>query len=172
MVRPEQYVKIVLIGAGGVGKSTIAKRLVSDAVIPTEMTVGMDIQSWVISNENHACFVKVSLFDLGGQSQFRFFQEPLIRGAHIVLLVVDVSDFNTFIELNESWLPMVSTIPRSRWILIGNKVDKLNENDCSDVIELAEKLGIRHVCVSATTGYNFDVLRDEIFKALFAPLQL
>ncbi len=159
LIRPT--IKIALVGPGGVGKSTIAKRLVSGNYLPTEMTVGLNIESWSFMDSTNECVVKATLFDLGGQPQFRFFQESLIKGADFVLIVVDLSDFDTFRILDE-WISLISFIPRDRWLLIGNKIDKVDDSVSEDIVELATSLGVRYVLVSAMTGYNFDKLKHEL----------
>jgi small GTP-binding protein len=152
-----QTVKIALLGAGGVGKSTIASRLVTGSYIDQKMTVGLDVESWCLKDGNGDCFVRASLFDLGGQEQFRFFQEEFLKGSSLILIVFDVSRFRTFFDIDE-WLQMIQEIPRNRCILVGNKIDEGVNVPEEEIQSKSNEIGIRHVLISTKTGKNFDEL--------------
>ncbi|NWF94800.1 MAG: GTP-binding protein [Candidatus Thorarchaeota archaeon] len=159
--RSVQYVKVVFVGPGGAGKSTIARRLITGGFVNTDMTVGMDVESWSLLDTSKNVTLGVSISDLGGQNQFRFFQPGLIRGAKAAVLVVDLERFDTVISLDE-WLAMLESIPRNRWILVGNKVDRATECACEEVAKKAEDLTIRYVIISAKEGTNFEALEAEL----------
>jgi small GTP-binding protein len=160
-----QTVKIALIGAGGVGKSTIASRLVTGSYINKTMTVGLDVESWNLQDCNGDCLIRASLFDLGGQEQFRFFQEELLKGSLLVLVVFDVSRFPTFLDIDD-WLNMIQEIPKDRCLLIGNKVDEGISVPEEFIQNRSNELGINYILISTKTGKNFDQLVDYLQKAL------
>lgn len=157
--------KIVLVGAGGVGKSCISSRIVTGDFIDQSMTIGMNVDSWTIVEEDDNAVIKASVFDMGGQSQFRSFQEGLVTGADALLVVFDMTSFESLMQIDE-WLPLVETIPRDRWILIGNKIDDETAMDEEELIQKANELGVKHIQVSAKTGENFDKLELMVEKIL------
>lgn len=58
-------VKLAVLGAGAVGKSTLIARLVSGDFIETSMTVGFDVDTWKVAvNATHE--LQVCMFDFGG----------------------------------------------------------------------------------------------------------
>lgn len=153
--------KIVMVGAGGVGKSTIASRLVTGTFVNRSMTIGLDVESWTLVDEEGQVSAKASIFDLGGQEQFRFFQERFVAGASIVLIVFDVTRFMTIVAIDE-WLPMIDSLPRDRWILVGNKTDEGSTISTEEIEKKGRVLRIPFILVSAKTGENFEKLAEMV----------
>ncbi|MFW9909587.1 MAG: Rab family GTPase [Candidatus Thorarchaeota archaeon] len=149
--------KIVIIGAGGCGKSSIASRLATGAFVDHKMTIGLGVDTWKSIDDENELEIHASLFDLGGQEHFRFFQEGFVTGAQVLLLIFDVNRFKTLFDLDE-WIPIVEQIPRDRWILVGNKIDQPSFVTENDIKEKAESWGIPYVTISAKTGQNFEKL--------------
>jgi small GTP-binding protein len=154
-----------MIGSGGCGKSTIASRLVTGSFLDQTMTRGLDVDTWSIVGRENDARITAAIFDLGGQEHFRFLHEDLAQGAHMVLLVFDVSRFKTMMEIDE-WLGMIEHIPRDKWILVGNKTDLEATIEESDIKAKAEELGIRYVLVSTKTGDNFEDLANSVKQIL------
>ncbi len=154
--------KIVLVGAGGVGKTATAYRLANGAFQETAMTIGLDITTWTISDLDSSGQIKIAAFDLGGQKQFRSFQDAFIIGAECVLILIDMSRFTTVAAVDE-WMHIVQHIPREKWLLVGNKADVASITE-EDVKIKAQELGVPYVIVSAKTGLNFDRLSQEITR--------
>jgi small GTP-binding protein len=158
-------VKVAMVGAGGCGKSTIATRLVTGSYLDQTMTRGLDIDTWSIVDGEQDASITAAIFDLGGQERFRFLHEDLASGAHMVMLVFDLSRFKTMIEIDE-WVEMINHIPRERWILVGNKSDLNGSVEESEIRAKAEELGIRYVLVSTKTGDNFEELSSSVKQIL------
>ncbi|MFW9814255.1 MAG: GTP-binding protein [Candidatus Thorarchaeota archaeon] len=151
-------VKLAVIGSGGAGKSTLITRLSTGIYVDRKMTVGIDIETWtIVPNDSGA--IRVSCFDFGGQKQFRFFQGSLMIGANLLLIVVDCSNFHSFLEIHD-WLPMAEHIPNERKVLVGTKIDQPCVVTEEDISEMAEKLGVQFVMVSSKTGENLDELTE------------
>ncbi|MFX1294687.1 MAG: ADP-ribosylation factor-like protein [Promethearchaeota archaeon] len=76
--------KVAVIGLPGVGKSTLVKML-SGQNIPSDYipTVALDFGNVQIGS------FKISLWDLGGQDQFRFLYDSFLPGTHTILIVTD-----------------------------------------------------------------------------------
>ena len=150
-----------MVGSGGAGKTTIASRLVTGVFVETMMTVGVNIETWSIMNEDTGGTVKAAVFDLGGQKQFRFFQASLLCGTEAVLIVVDMTRMQSFIEIDQ-WIPLILHVPKDRWILVGNKADQKCVVLEEDIRTKADSLAIPYVLVSAKTGDGFDVLSRKL----------
>ncbi|MHA1576167.1 MAG: Rab family GTPase [Candidatus Thorarchaeota archaeon] len=151
------FLKIALVGAGGVGKSAISARLSTGAFVESTMTIGLDVETWSFVDKDIGCEIKASLFDLGGQEHFRFFHEGFMTGANVVVIVFDVTRFKTFLDIDE-WLPLIEQIPRDKWILVGNKMDEGIQVDEDEIKEKASKLGVPYILVSVKSGSSFDEL--------------
>ena len=114
--------KIVLCGDGGVGKTSLAKRLTGRGFNPLQrLTVGVAHYVKEVWTENGS--LKLVIWDLGGEDRFRFLAPIFLRGAKGAVFVFDVTREETFEHLKD-WLEVtlrtVGDLPR---VLVGNKVD-------------------------------------------------
>ena len=121
----EYLFKIILGGDGGIGKSTLLQRLVNHDYTPQELTVGLNSEVFEIRIKNNT--IKLIIYDLGGQKQFRTIHDLYCKGAKGIILAYDLSRKNTFLNLY-SWNQFIDNhlirengnIPK---ILIGTKLD-------------------------------------------------
>jgi small GTP-binding protein len=63
-------IKILVIGEGGVGKTTLIRRLVTGKYSDQPMTIGMGFATKVMRTSDGQ-EIKLQLWDIGGQSRFR-----------------------------------------------------------------------------------------------------
>ncbi|MHA1927762.1 MAG: Rab family GTPase, partial [Candidatus Thorarchaeota archaeon] len=118
----------------------------------------------------------ISLWDFGGQLRFIDYMKSMIRGAHVGLLFFDVSKLQTLDNIEGYWIPAIeenSILKLSegdgpRFILVGNKVDLINE-DKFDMIQgemghFKETYGIEGHFLSAKTGVGIETLDTEFLE--------
>ena len=156
--------KLAVVGAGGVGKSTLIARLVTGEFIDKRMTVGFDVESWTFEDKEAGC-LKVAMFDFGGQKQFRFFQGSLIFGAKVALVVFDSCSYRSIMQLKE-WMGLIDSIPNERKLLVGTKLDMKESYDLEEIESCAAEHGLEYVLVSSKTGENFDILTEKLQNIL------
>ncbi|MFW9844511.1 MAG: Rab family GTPase [Candidatus Thorarchaeota archaeon] len=160
--------KIVILGSGGVGKTCIANRLITGSYIDSKMTIGLDIESWgLVDNESGETF-KIVTYDLGGQPQFRFFQGPMISGATLGIVVFDLSRYQSIDEISE-WVSMLNSIPL---ILVANKMDLDQEVSDDEIQTIAEQYNTPVIRLSAKSGKNIEELENAIMKLIRNEYQL
>lgn len=131
--RPYFVFKICLIGNGGVGKTCIARRLCFDSFdMNTSMTIGIDFYTYdlPVIVDNKETFVRLSLWDFGGQEQFKRLFPYYINGANGIFLIFSLVNMPTLVNL-EWWDKQVQDhgckeVPT---IVIGAKSDLLENND-------------------------------------------
>jgi len=124
---PEQLqYKIILMGDGAVGKTSIAMRFTEDHFAKQyKQTIGVDffIKRMVLPGEVH---VALQIWDIGGQTIGGKMIGNYIYGAQAVMLCYDISNYQSFQDL-EDWYRLVQrtfqgqTMPRVT--LVGNKTD-------------------------------------------------
>jgi small GTP-binding protein len=95
--------KICLIGSGGVGKTCIAQRLCFNTFdAKTQLTVGIDFYTYdipvVVKGENTSA--RLSIWDFGGQEQFKTLFGYYISGASGIFLVFDLLQMESLIKLD------------------------------------------------------------------------
>jgi small GTP-binding protein len=115
-------IKVSFCGSGGVGKTSLAKRLTDGGFNPSEkITIGVMhfIRRVRVSNGD----LTLVIWDIGGEERFRFLAPLFLKGARIVVYVFDVSRYESFVEIDE-WRRIVEdAVGRVPGILVGNKID-------------------------------------------------
>jgi small GTP-binding protein len=152
--------KVIIIGPGAVGKTSILHRFVEDKFsFRYKLTIGADFLSKIIQNNDET--VKLQIWDIGGQERYKFLRQSFFDGANGALIVFDLSRWHTFEEL-EGWLSDLREYAGEEipFVLIGNKVDlidkkdELYERESAEVFAKKEKTC--YVETSAKTGENVE----------------
>ncbi|UJR31565.1 hypothetical protein I4U23_019052 [Adineta vaga] len=121
----EKQVKIVLVGDGSSGKTSISERFSKDAFNRDyNQTLGIDYYLKRI-NLTRSYNVTLAVNDVGGQTLGGAMLDKYIFGADIVLLVYDITNLQSFENL-EDWYHTVTKYCASRkplFALVGNKSD-------------------------------------------------
>lgn len=162
-------VKIVVCGDGAVGKTTLIKRITNKYQESDrntiKMTPGIDIDTLIIPEHED---VVGAIWDLGGQTQFRFIQEAFFRGADIVILLYSVEWYHSFADLSSDWIKLISPlVPPKKIFLVANKIDSPNKVLLTeDGLEFAEKINANFYEVSAITGANVDEFRKDLIESV------
>nr|MDO8099005.1 GTP-binding protein [Candidatus Njordarchaeota archaeon] len=123
--RLTEIVKILVIGEGGVGKTSLIHRLVTGRFSDQPMTIGLGFASKTMRTSDGRT-VKLQVWDVGGQPRFRLLLPSAKGGAKGVLLVFDLSRPSTFVRLHD-WVRLVRTGPPPEKhlpiVLVGAKCD-------------------------------------------------
>jgi small GTP-binding protein len=160
--------KVVLLGDGGVGKTSLIARYVVNkfddkyiATIGTKVS-RKDIQ---VVKPNLIINLRMMIWDILGQKEYSKIRSASLSGAQGLILVGDLSRPETIKSLQDFWLKevhaQVGMIPT---IVVGNKVDLAERNSMTAaVIEaMGQRLGYPTLLTSAKTGANV----EEIFNTL------
>lgn len=118
----------------GVGKSCLLLRYSDDSFTSSFITtIGIDfkIKSIMCGDAK----VKLQIWDTAGQERFRTITTAYYRGAMGILLVYDVSDENSFINVR-NWMRQIdqNAAENVNRILIGNKCDVEASERVSDLL--------------------------------------
>lgn len=176
--KSEKYLKVLTLklctlGDGGVGKSTFVER-VSTGVFNsnTKMTIGIDIHAFhvVLDTEKGKILTKISVWDLGGEDQFRFILPTYLTGADGGLLLYDVSrasSMNNLPDWTDLWRK--HTLPGIPLYLIGSKSDRISPSNepmiQSTMKTLTKQLSIKKkYLASSKTGENIHDVTISIIK--------
>jgi small GTP-binding protein len=159
-------VKVVIGGAGAIGKTTLCKRLTGDLDqenLPT-MTPGVEIHKFECKDENN---IVSTIWDLGGQERFRFIQDTYICGAKILILVFSVEWIHSVKDLS-SWLKLIpQSNPPKKIFLVGNKIDSPRRVVLKDDVEdLIEKYDMEYFELSALRGQGVSEFKARLKEAV------
>ncbi|XP_065833133.1 ras-related protein Rab-1A-like [Oscarella lobularis] len=146
--------KLVLIGDSGVGKSCLLLRFVDDTFIST---IGVDFKIRTIDLDGKT--IKLQIWDTAGQKRFETITSSYYRGAHGIIVVYDVTDQESFNNVNE-WLRKIDRYAREgvNKLLVGNKCDLTTKKvvDYTTAKEYADQLGIPFLETSAKKATNIE----------------
>ncbi|THC94429.1 hypothetical protein EYZ11_006097 [Aspergillus tanneri] len=97
--------KIVVLGAQGVGKTSLVQRYVKNAFNPsgTASTVGASFVTKRVLDSASDTIVRLQIWDTAGQERFRSISRLYYRGANACLLCYDITDEQSFQEMT-GWL--------------------------------------------------------------------
>ena len=158
--------KAILIGDGGVGKTSLIKRYVfNEFLTDYKATIGSNLYVKDIKIGNNE--VKLTIWDIAGQQKWEVMRPVYYMGAHGVLAVYDVTSEESYNNLLTKWLDELKILKKPfKTIAIGNKVDLGDKGFAKDE-ELKNKLNtIAHVKSSAKEGENVEDAFIELVKQL------
>lgn len=164
---PKYTFKILLLGDGGVGKTSLVNRFVNDRFSQTYLqTIGMQpSQRYMKINNTNIC---LSIFDIAGEKSFKRLREMFYQGSKGALLTFDLTRRDSF-ENAEIWLNEAKgKVKGQLFILVGNKNDLKNRVVKEDEGKiLAKKLGcLDYFETSALTGKYVEEAFNKLGKLL------
>ncbi|MHA1298819.1 MAG: GTP-binding protein [Candidatus Helarchaeota archaeon] len=154
--------KLILIGDGGVGKTSLVRQFVEHKFDQDYIsTIGVNIMT-----KTYKLFenveIKFSIFDVAGQKYFRRVRKNYFRGTQAILFVFDVTRRDSF-ESIKTWVQEceteLGTLKGSsvKCLLVGNKIDLPNrEVKIMEGKALGDELGFNYMETSAKDGTNVD----------------
>lgn len=127
--RGDPAIKLVLLGNGSVGKSSLIARFVDDGFTPVyKQTIGLDFYEKKLQFPRDQRLV-LQVWDIGGQTINSKMLGKYLFGVHVALVCYDVTDAQSFSDA-EDWLRVAratsSTTTGERPMqiyLVGNKID-------------------------------------------------
>jgi len=157
--------KIIVIGNGKVGKSTLALKFVKN-IFTTEykQTLGVDflnIKKYIKKIDQTIDFY---IWDTAGQDHFNAITRRYYRGADACLIVFAINDKDSFIQVKSWHKKMKNECGDIPTALVMSKIDLKAEQKISDeeAEKLAKELGIKLFKVSSKEG----IMVEECFEYL------
>jgi small GTP-binding protein len=164
--------KVIFIGEGGVGKTSLLKRhtegYFNESMI---LTVGVDFAVQDVTRGDWSATLQI--WDLGGQIRFRDFVIQYFMGARAAVAVFDVTAPYTLERLNDWVTRLLETERQVPLVIVGNKIDLRDE--LSEVRKLttpeegrtfAAQFNASYVEASAKTGEGVNLIFSEITRLL------
>ena len=169
---PEYYqYKIVVLGDGTVGKSSLILRFVEDFFGKSyKQTIGVDFFSKRFQL-TPSVQVALQVWDIGGQSIFGKMINTYVKDSHAVILVYDITNYASFSNLQD-WLKLVQKTfegkPMPVMALVGNKTDLFHMQavDLKSHKEFAETNKLYSFFASAKTGDQINIIFYKMAAAL------
>ena len=157
--------KVVLAGDGGVGKTTLIHRYITNSFIDsTKLTIGAAFHTHEIETGDHSVLVQIR--DLGGQEQFKQMGifDKYFKGATVTVIMFDLTRLNTLNSITE-WADLALKSSSTKLILVGGKKDLAQgiSFELESFEELNEKYDFKSYHeTSSATGEGV----DSVFQAI------
>ncbi|XP_038430220.1 ras-related protein Rab-17 isoform X1 [Canis lupus familiaris] len=156
--------KLVLLGSGSVGKSSLALRYVKNDFKSILPTVGCAFFTKVV--ELGAVSLKFEIWDTAGQEKYHSICHLYFRGANAALLVYDITRKDSFCKAQQWLQDLERQVPAGEVVvmLVGNKTDLGEQREVTfqEGKEFAESK--RLLFMEASAKLNHQV--TEVFSAL------
>ncbi|MFX1511821.1 MAG: Rab family GTPase, partial [Promethearchaeota archaeon] len=161
--------KMVLLGDGGVGKTSLIKQFVSGKFQGQyKATIGVDLfkKRVIIDNKR----INLQVWDLAGQRFFKRYHRHFLGGALGAFLVFDLTVPPSLNSLN-AWIANTKeTTGNINYVLIGNKLDLHEElavadEDIQNFLNQYPNI-VDNIKTSALTGENVNEAFHTIAKVM------
>ncbi|CAL4892917.1 unnamed protein product [Urochloa decumbens] len=157
--------KLVLLGDGRVGKTSLVLRYVNNVFSDKqEATVQASYLTKRLVVEVFLC-----LQDTAGQEKFHALGPIYYRDADAALLVYDITDSDTFLRVTK-WVKELKQMASKDIVMAiaANKSDlvRLKNIDTQDAVSYAESIGASLFVTSAKAGTGIDNVFSDIAKRL------
>ena len=174
--RPLYIFKICLLGEGGVGKTCLARRLCFNTFdMDTKLTVGVDFYTHdfpILVGGKKKDIVRLSIWDFGGQENFKRLFPYYLNGANGIFLCFDLANFDTMSRLDwwydEMFKLISQDVPR---VLIGCKFDLIKKRQLKKEKAIVNRYMKIHnekgfFQTSSLENYNVDYIFLELTKLM------
>jgi small GTP-binding protein len=145
--------KVVMVGAGGVGKTSLVNKLSTGAFAPQSTpTIGAAYIRYTIQLKTRS--VTLNIWDTAGQEKFHSLVPLYMRNAHGLVFVFDVSSEESLQDLDSIYDAIHEEMRAdTRAILCANKFDLVPRNfDLSEYKNWGQRHGMNLMQTSAKTG--------------------
>lgn len=167
---PEQSndYRVVVFGAGGVGKSSLVLRFVKGTFRESYIPTVEDTYRQVITcNKNNVCTLQIT--DTTGSHQFPAMQRLNISKGHAFIMVYSITSRQSLEELKPTWdiiHEIKGSLENVPLMLVGNKCDETESRELTDVEgqEQAKRWGSHFMETSAKTNHNVKELFQELLS--------
>lgn len=165
MTKARYDFKILLVGDGGVGKTSLLIRYIDNMFSFDYMnTIGVQFMKKIIHINDIT--INLVIWDISGQSKFTDYRHIFFKQSKAVILVYDITNADSFKNLNKYWLNDVREFSglKTQIIIVGNKIDlnesrKVKKREGKKFSKINDAMFLE---TSAKTGENVNILFEKI----------
>ncbi|KAI1234712.1 hypothetical protein IHE44_0003088 [Lamprotornis superbus] len=166
--------KVILLGDGGVGKSSLMNRYVTNKFDSQAFhTIGVEFLNRDLEVDGR--FVTLQIWDTAGQERFKSLRTPFYRGADCCLLTFSVDDRQSFENLSNwqkefIYYADVKDPEHFPFVVLGNKIDKLERQVSTEEARAwcMENGNYPYLETSAKDDTNVTVAFEEAVRQVLA----
>merc|ERR1719316_734924 len=147
--------KCLLVGDGGVGKTTFVKRHVTGEFEKKYVaTIGVEVHPLPFdTNRGRICF---NVWDTAGQEKFGGLRDGYYIQGQCAIIMFDVTGRITYKNVPVWYRDIVRVCENIPIVLVGNKVDVKDRQVKAKQITFHRKKNLQYYDISAKSNYNFE----------------
>ncbi len=155
--------KVVVGGQGTVGKTSLIRRYCQGKFESSRVaTIGVDFQTQVVKLPEKT--VKLSIWDMAGQDRFQVIRGGFYRGSRASALVYDVTQIDSFEQLEKWRNEILEVVPGEPFVVVGNKIDLQRVQGAEEARAFAASIGAEYLETSALSGEGVSTLFETLAR--------
>jgi GTP-binding nuclear protein Ran len=152
---PVAEFKLVLVGDGGVGKTTFVKRhLTGEFEKKYIATLGVEVHPMPFFTSKGQILFNV--WDTAGQEKLGGLRDGYYIGGHCGIIMFDVCSRITYQNVPKWYKDLVRVCESIPIVLVGNKVDVKDRKVKAKQITFHRKKNLQYYDISAKSNYQFE----------------
>ncbi len=155
----DNFLKIVIVGQSSVGKTALINQYMNKIFIDAAITtIGTD--KFIKVEKINDTEIKLNIWDTAGQERFRSLSPLFLKGSHIVIMVYDITNKESFDELDTFWKEKIKDNTKNIILgLVANKSD-LYESEVVSIEEGKNFAKNNDAFFFETSAKNYDSVRQ------------
>lgn len=158
-MQPQEEVKaifkLILIGDGGTGKTTLVKRhLTGEFKMQYNATLGVEVEQ-LLFNTNRGVF-RIDVWDSAGQERYGGLRDGYFVQSQCAIIMFDVASSNTYNNVKRWHRDLVRVCGNIPIVICGNKVDIMHKKTWKKGVDFDRKTNIYLIEMSAKSNYNVE----------------
>ena len=169
----DEIYRVVLLGKQATGKTCIIAQFINGSFDPgtiSSLTAQFIRKTIQFADGKN---ITLDIWDTAGQEKYRAIAKIYYKEARAVILVYDITDESSFIEIKEYWYEQVKLFARKDVIfaVAANKNDLNEERKVSDDEgkKFADEIGAIFVSTSAKNADGIQALFDNVGQKILNP---
>lgn len=165
-IRPDEVVKLAIVGDAGVGKTSYIQSLLKNKPILNQSpTMGISFNTVIVEDVNDVK-IKVNIWDTAGQDRFRSIIKLYLKNVDGIILMYD-----TYTEkVNENlslWLNTILEEGENIYVLVVfNKTDIIHKNKESNINDGKDFCKKHNLIFKESSVKNFENIKDVILSLI------
>ena len=156
MDQPQHTAKLVLVGDGGVGKTTFVKRH-QNGEFERKYVPTLGVQVSQLTFQTSAGLLCFNVWDTAGQERFGGLREGYYLEANCAIVMFDVTSPATYRNVPTWHRDLIRVCPNIPIVLVGNKIDVRDRKVPAKRVSFHKKNNMRYFEVSAKSNYHFEM---------------
>mmetsp|Transcript_23793 Transcript_23793/g.30895 ORF Transcript_23793/g.30895 Transcript_23793/m.30895 type:complete len:218 (-) Transcript_23793:268-921(-) len=147
--------KLILVGDGGVGKTTFVKRhLTGEFEKKYVATLGVEVHPLVFHTNRGP--IKFNVWDTAGQEKFGGLRDGYYIQGQCAIIMFDVTSRITYKNVPNWYQDLTRVCENIPIVLTGNKVEIKDRKVKAKQISFHRKKNLQYYDISAKSNYNFE----------------